>query len=110
MKNPIGIIAAGHHDTAGAAASILEAGGNAFDAALAALFSSCVCEPVLSSLGGGGFLLAHSHHGNSVLYDFFAHTPSRKPPVKELDFYPIIADFGAAQQEFHIGMGSIAVP
>ncbi len=110
MDKSLGIVAAGHQGTASAAATILAAGGNAFDAALAALFSSCVCEPVLSSLGGGGFLLAHSHHGNSALYDFFAHTPIRKPPLKELDFYPIIADFGTAQQEFHIGMGSIAVP
>ncbi|MCP4126992.1 MAG: gamma-glutamyltransferase [Gammaproteobacteria bacterium] len=110
MKNPLGIVAAGHQDTVNAASTILAAGGNAFDAALAALFSSCVCEPVLSSLGGGGFLLAHSRGGNPVLYDFFAHTPSHKPPQKELEFHPIIADFGTAQQEFHIGMGSIAVP
>jgi gamma-glutamyltranspeptidase/glutathione hydrolase len=30
--------------------------------------------------------------------------------VAELDFYPIMANFGTAAQEFHIGMGSIAVP
>ncbi len=110
MKNPLGIVAAGHQETASAATAILAAGGNAFDAALAAMFSSCVCEPVLSSLGGGGFLLAHSQSENPVLYDFFTHTPTHKPPQKEVDFYPIIADFGTAQQEFHIGMGSIAVP
>ncbi len=109
MKKHLGIVAAGHDDTAKAAAAVLKAGGNAFDAALAALFSSCVSEPVLSSLGGGGFLLAHSHN-SSVLYDFFAQTPMQKPPVEELDFSPIVADFGTAQQEFHIGMGSIAVP
>ncbi len=110
MKKPLGVVAAGHHNTASAASTILNAGGNAFDAALAALFASCVAEPVLSSLGGGGFLLAHSNNVDSVLYDFFAHTPGQKPPVDELDFRPITADFGAAQQEFHIGMGSIAVP
>lgn len=110
MKKTPGVIAAGHQDTAAAAAAILNAGGNAFDAAIAALFSSCVSEPVLSSLGGGGFLLAHSNGMSSVLYDFFAHTPGQKRPVEELDFYPITADFGSAQQEFHIGMGSIAVP
>lgn len=55
-------------------------------------------------------MLAHSCNGSSVLYDFFAHTPIRKPLVEDLDFHPIIADFGTAQQEFHIGMGSIAVP
>lgn len=111
MKKSHGVVAAGHQDTASAAANILQAGGNAFDAALAALFSSCVAEPVLASLGGGGFLLAHTTSSRDpVLYDFFAHTPSQKPPVETLDFRPITADFGTAQQEFHIGMGSIAVP
>ncbi|MEJ2529256.1 MAG: gamma-glutamyltransferase [Gammaproteobacteria bacterium] len=110
MKKISGVVAAGHHDTASAAAAIMNAGGNAFDAALAALFASCVSEPVLSSLGGGGFLLAHSHNMDSVLYDFFAQTPGQRPPIEKLDFRPITADFGTAQQEFHIGMGSIAVP
>ncbi len=110
MKKTPGVVAAGHHDTASAASTILNAGGNAFDAALAALFASCVAEPVLASLGGGGFLLAHSSNTDSVLYDFFVHTPGQRPPVEELDFRPITADFGTAQQEFHIGMGSIAVP
>ena len=55
---PGGVIAAGHPQTVRAAAIILEEGGNAFDAVLAAAFASCVAEPVLASLGGGGFLLA----------------------------------------------------
>ncbi|HEB95547.1 MAG TPA: gamma-glutamyltransferase [Sedimenticola thiotaurini] len=105
-----GITAAGHSATAQAAADILQAGGNAFDAVLAALFASCVAEPVLASLGGGGFLLARPHGGRPVLYDFFTQTPGRKRPAGQVDFYPIVADFGTAQQEFHIGMGSIATP
>ena len=105
-----GAVAAGHPATAEAAAWILEAGGNAFDAALAGLCAACVAEPVLTSPGGGGFLLAHRDGGKNTLYDFFVQTPLRKRPVSELDFYPIVADFGTAQQEFHIGMGSIATP
>ena len=88
----------------------LEEGGNAFDAALAGLCAACVVEPVLTSLGGGGFLLAHQGSGRNILYDFFVQTPMRKRSVSELDFYPILADFGTAQQEFHIGMGSVATP
>lgn len=110
MTNALGIVAAGHQDTAEAASTILAEGGNAFDACLAALLASCVAEPVLSSLGGGGFLLAQSDSNAPMLYDFFAQTPSTKPVIHEQEFYPIIADFGTAQQEFHIGMGSIAVP
>jgi gamma-glutamyltranspeptidase/glutathione hydrolase len=110
VKKHSGVVAAGHEVTAKAAAAILSEGGNAFDAALAALFASCVAEPVLSSLGGGGFLLARSAAAPPLLYDFFAHTPSARPPETEIDLYPIVADFGSAQQEFHIGLGSIAVP
>ena len=105
-----GAVAAGHPATAEAAAWALEAGGNAFDAAMAGLCAACVAEPVLTSLGGGGFLLAHQGGGRNVLYDFFVQTPRDKRPADGLDFYPIVADFGTAQQEFHIGMGSIATP
>jgi gamma-glutamyltranspeptidase/glutathione hydrolase len=110
MTNDNGVVSAGHPITAQAAADILEAGGNAFDAALAALFASCVAEPVLASLGGGGFLLARPIGGEPRLYDFFTQTPLRKAPLGAVDFHPIIADFGTAQQEFHIGMGSITTP
>ena len=105
-----GAVAAGHPATAEAASWALEAGGNAFDAAMAGLCAACVAEPVLTSLGGGGFLLAHRGGGRSTLYDFFVQTPLHKRPQAELDFYPIVADFGTAQQEFHIGTGSIATP
>ena len=105
-----GAIAAGHPETARAAAAILAEGGNAFDAVLAGLCAACVAEPVLISLGGGGFLLARRAGGEAVLYDFFAQTPKVRRAEAEVDFFPIVADFGTAQQEFHIGMGSIAVP
>ena len=105
-----GAVAAGHPATAEAAAWALESGGNAFDAAMAGLCAACVAEPVLTSLGGGGFLLTHQGGGRNTLYDFFVQTPLHKRPASGLDFYPILADFGTAQQEFHIGMGSIATP
>jgi gamma-glutamyltranspeptidase / glutathione hydrolase len=108
-----GVIAAGHAETVRAAAAILEEGGNAFDAVLAAIFAACVAEPVLSSLGGGGFLLAlpaDRGKNSPIVYDFFTQTPKRKIPAAESDFYPIIADFGTVTQQFHIGMGAIATP
>ncbi|HFD40701.1 MAG TPA: gamma-glutamyltransferase [Anaerolineae bacterium] len=77
---------------------------------MAALFASCVAEPVLASLGGGGFLLAHQPDREPVLYDFFTQTPRHRKPLNAIDFHPITADFGTAQQEFHIGMGAIATP
>lgn len=106
-----GVISAGHEQTAKAGQIILDEGGNAFDAVLGALCAACVAEPVLASLGGGGFLLARPGGGGKpVLYDFFAHTPRHRQALSDTDFFPIIADFGQAEQEFHIGMGTMATP
>jgi gamma-glutamyltranspeptidase/glutathione hydrolase len=105
-----GAVAAGDKVTAEAAAEILGEGGNAFDAALAAVMTACVAEPVLSSLAAGGFLLARPAHGEPLLYDFFCQTPGRLPRIEDIEFTPIHADFGPATQEFHIGMGAMAVP
>lgn len=109
MKNH-GAVACGHPATAAAVEEILRDGGNAFDAVLAGLCASCVAEPILSSLGGGGFLLARDATGDATVYDFFVDTPRRRRPVEETSFYPIHADFGTATQEFHIGLGASAVP
>ncbi len=105
-----GAVAAGHSKTAEAAAEVLRAGGNAFDAAIAGFFVSCVCEPALASLAGGGFLLAMDNSGRAKVFDFFTHTPRKKPVDHAVDFYPVTVDFGSAQQEFHIGLGSCATP
>jgi len=105
-----GIVASGHTGTSAAAVEVLEAGGNAFDAALAGLCAACVCEPMLASLGGGGFLMAQPANSDARVFDFFAHTPGVRKPAGAIDFYPILADFGTAQQEFHIGLGAMAVP
>ncbi len=109
MKRKTGAIAAGHPETAEAAGEILRNGGNAFDAVLAAHLAACVAEPVLTSLAGGGFLMAKTSDGKKTLYDFFVQTPVRKKSSSS-EFFPISADFGEVQQEFHIGPGSIATP
>jgi len=105
-----GMVAAGHPATAEAAAEILHAGGNAFDAVVSAHFAACMAEPVLCSLAGGGFLLAAPRGGPVRSWDFFVHTPRRKRPPSDIDFHPIHADFGTARQEFHIGLGAAATP
>ncbi len=110
MGKPRGVVAAGHTLTAEAAAEVLRAGGNAYDAVLAALMVACVAEPVLCSPGGGGFLLARPAAGKPRVYDFFVQTPATRQPEANLDFRPILADFGAVTQEFHIGLGTVAVP
>ena len=105
-----GIVTAGHPTTADAAAQILSAGGNAFDAAVAALFTVCVTEPALASLGGGGFLMASPSGGQPVLFDYFVHTPRERKAVENIKVENFICDFGDTQQEFIIGPGTSAVP
>jgi gamma-glutamyltranspeptidase/glutathione hydrolase len=103
-------VASGHQATSAAGRQVLEAGGNAFDAVLGALGASMVCEPLLTSLAGGGFLLARPANRPVEVFDFFVQTPSKKRPEAELDFHPVVADFGTATQEFHVGLGAAAVP
>lgn len=111
MSQPThGVIAAGHPKTAEAGLSMLQLGGNAFDAAIAAVMAAFVTEPALTSPAGGGFLLAHTAKQEDILFDFFTQTPRYKKPHTEIDFAPVYVNFGDAVQEFHIGLGSMAVP
>ena len=70
-----GIVAAGHPLTAEAGARVLRDGGNAVDAAVAALLTSFVAEPLLTGLGAGGYLLVAGGDGEPALLDFFVEAP-----------------------------------
>lgn len=108
---PRAAIAAGDRETAAAGAALLAEGGGAVDAVLGAMLAACVAEPVLCSLGGGGFLAVAPADGPPAILDFFAQTPGRAPDnVEEADFRAIEADFGTAKQVFHIGPAAAAVP
>jgi gamma-glutamyltranspeptidase/glutathione hydrolase len=108
-----GLVSSGHPLVSEAAALILREGGNAFDAVVAAGFASTVAEPLLNSPGGGGFILAHTARGEEVLFDFFADVPGLGGGTMDpatLDFPSIVVTFLGAEQVFHIGMASAAVP
>ncbi|MDQ6997562.1 MAG: gamma-glutamyltransferase [Mariprofundus sp.] len=110
-----GMVVAGHAATADAGASILRAGGNAVDAAIAAITTSFCAEPVLTSAGGGGFMLVADALGQSRLYDGFARMPlmARSVPASMLSpdaLKAIPIDFGDSQQTFHIGQASVGTP
>ncbi len=107
-----GTVAAGHEAAADAAVEVLAAGGNAFDAVVAAGFASTVCEPGFTSLAGGGFLLARTADGRDRLVDFFVDTPGRgrSEGAPEPVFEEVSVSFAAAVQTFHCGPGSVAVP
>ena len=109
------IVATGHELVSQAAAEILRIGGNAFDAAVAAGFAGAVAEQTLTSLGGGGFLLARTAGttgpARAIYFDFFVDTPGRGlASMPESHFFPVTVDFGGSGQEFNVGLGSVAVP
>ncbi|MDH3296007.1 MAG: gamma-glutamyltransferase [Acidimicrobiia bacterium] len=107
----IGVVAAGHPLTVKAAADVLVDGGNAIDAALAAMAMACVCEPVLASIGGGGFAMVRRPGDEApTLIDFFPQTPRRRRQPAEQGTQTIHANFGAATQAFRIGPGTVATP
>ena len=56
---PAAAVAAGHPETAEAGAWALREGGNAVDAAVAAVCASFVAESPLTGLGAGGYMLVH---------------------------------------------------
>ena len=103
-----GVVAAGHPLTAEAGASALRAGGNAVDAALAAMCASFVCEPLLTGLGAGGYLLVGAPGGDDVLLDFSVEAPGRgADPSRRPQLVPASVVFGDVTQVFHVGAASV---
>ncbi len=102
-----GVVAAGHPVTAEAGAAVLRDGGNAVDAAVAAVLTSFVAEPMLTGLGGGGYLLVAPPDGPPVLLDFFVEAPGRGvDPAARVPLLPVLLSFGDATQVFHVGPSS----
>ncbi|MGH2837399.1 MAG: gamma-glutamyltransferase, partial [Thermoleophilaceae bacterium] len=105
-----GVVAAGHPLTAQAGADVLRKGGNALDAAIAAMLMSWVAESPLTGPGAGGFMLLHTSSGESHLFDFFVAAPGKDAPGPPGELVPINVRFTEdAIQEFHIGPASNGV-
>ncbi len=109
MAEPqLGVIAAGHPETARVGADALRAGGNAVDAALAAILASFACEPLLTGLGAGGYMLVAAPGEAPALLDFFVEAPGRgMDPASRTELQPITVSFGDAVQVFNIGAASV---
>lgn len=76
-----GMIATAHYLATEAGVEMLEAGGNAFDAAVAAAFALGVCEPAASGLGGQTMMLVrHAASGKTIALDGSSRAPNRATP------------------------------
>jgi gamma-glutamyltranspeptidase / glutathione hydrolase len=104
-----GVVAAGHPLTAEAGARVLREGGNAVDAAVAAMLTSFVAEPLLTGLGAGGYMLVAGGGQEPVLLDFFVQAPTRVEDGSQAELRAIDVSFGDAAQVFHIGPASCGV-
>jgi gamma-glutamyltranspeptidase / glutathione hydrolase len=104
-------VAASHPVTAEVGRQVLQAGGSAADAAVAAVLTCCVAETIYTGLGGGGFATYFdAGTGEVTCLDFFVSVPGtdgdRQPgPMIAVDVF-----FGGVPQVYSIGGASVAVP
>ncbi|MGC1597704.1 MAG: gamma-glutamyltransferase, partial [Candidatus Acidiferrales bacterium] len=69
----------------GVGISVLRAGGNAVDAAVAVGFALAVTHPYAGNLGGGGFMLIRMADGRATFIDFREKAPGRASRNMYLD-------------------------
>jgi gamma-glutamyltranspeptidase/glutathione hydrolase len=98
-RSAYGMVAAGSPEAARAGALMLEQGGNAVDAAVAAAFAIGVTNPLDAGLGGQSYVLIHLRDGRDVAVDGSSPLPLRViaeeiRPLKESGFlygYKLVA-------------------
>jgi gamma-glutamyltranspeptidase/glutathione hydrolase len=78
-----GMVVTSQTDATRAGVAMLEAGGNAVDAALAAAFALSVTQPFSAGIGGGAFLLIRLSDGEVVAID----ARETAPAAAERDMY-----------------------
>ncbi len=104
--------AAGTPYAAGAAAEVYSAGGNAADAAVAAAAAVSITEPLMSSIGGGGFALVRTPEG-AELIDYYDVMPGKGLPDSAFGAggspKTVILKYGAGVRST-VGGASCAVP
>ncbi|MGG6265492.1 gamma-glutamyltransferase [Leptolyngbya sp. AN03gr2] len=80
-----GMVVTEHHEASKAAVQILQAGGNAIDAAVAAAYALSVSYPCCGNLGGGGFMLIRMANGQTRFLNFRETAPTAATPTMYLD-------------------------
>jgi len=76
-----GMVVSTHYAAAQAGAQILEAGGNAIDAAVATAFAVGVVQPFSAGLGGGAFALVRLEDGSIRALDARETAPAAATPT-----------------------------
>jgi gamma-glutamyltranspeptidase / glutathione hydrolase len=102
-------VAAGHPATVDAGIEILEDGGNAADAAVAASLASCVAETVMTGLLGGGHAAVY-WDGEVRMLDFFVAVPGLGVEPRKVELLRLEVPFGTELVHYAVGIGSCAVP
>jgi gamma-glutamyltranspeptidase/glutathione hydrolase len=104
-------IAAGHPATAQAGFEVLEDGGTAADAAVAASLASCVAETVMTGLAGGGHAIWFDGRSGAVrLLDFFVAVPGLESYRAVAPLEDIGIPFENEIVHYEVGVASCAVP
>jgi gamma-glutamyltranspeptidase / glutathione hydrolase len=102
-----GMVAAGHPLTAEAGARVLREGGNAVDAAIAAMLTSWVAEPLLTGPGAGGYMLVTGAGEKPALLDFFIAAPGFGASGTPGPLEAVEVSFGDATQVFNCGAAAV---
>jgi gamma-glutamyltranspeptidase / glutathione hydrolase len=108
-----GVVAAGHPESAEAGAAVLREGGNAVDAAVAAVLASFAVESPLTGFGAGGYMMVHRGTGaeGASLIDFFVAAPGLDGIERTAELVPVPVRFDAeTEQVFYVGPASCGVP
>ena len=71
------MVATEQHYASQAGVDVLEAGGNAVDAAVAVAYALAVVDPCCGNIGGGGFIVVRMHDGREKFIDFREKAPLR---------------------------------
>src|SRR3984885_3737021 len=100
-----GIVVSVHELASRAGVEIMQAGGNAVDAAVATGFALAVVHPPAGNLGGGGFMLVRMAGGDTHFIDYREKAPAAAKPDMYLDAQGNVIE-GASE----IGYKSIGVP
>jgi gamma-glutamyltranspeptidase / glutathione hydrolase len=104
-------IAAGHPATVGAGVEILQAGGGAADAVVAASLASCVAETVMTGLLGGGHAIYYeAASGQIENLDCFVAVPGLGAERRGAELLELDVPFGAELVHYAVGIASCGVP